>query len=631
MTRRTASALAGALAAGLVGACATVPFATPASAASTVAVEAPSVTGRTLSLIASVFDPQAPIDAAKFTVRVQDTELTPRVQPVDQVPARRVLPRVAVLVLDLDAPNVDTERLAARAYLAALPSDVRVALVAAARPARVVLPPTADRDRVGAMLAALAPGSRGSLVEAVDTARTVLIDRADQVTQPRIVVFTAGPAVVTGDVRTLDAGLQNDGTAVDVLAYRVPGRPASALRSLTGDVGGRFSSAPNEATVTAAARLTAAVYPTRVLLTVDVPADFAGVSAMVEVDVAMGDATATGSLPVTFPPDPGTVRAARLPRQVPLPYPVLAALVFGTLLAVALLLVTPAFGRVERRRRLAEVERYAATSPVPVAEPTAEPESVLARFLQARGWEQRIADRLDRAGMRLRPHEWVLLRAGATLGAAVLFAVLFGLLGLVVGAVLGWLATELYRQRRASRRTAAFRAQLPDALRLVIGSVRSGFSLAQAIDAMCREVGDPIGTEFGRALAEARLGMDLEEALDRLARRIGNHDLSWAVMAIRVQRDVGGNLAEVLTTSVDTLRERETLRGHVRALSAEGRISAYILLALPVAVGAAMAVLRREYIAVLFTDPRGILMLLVGVLLVLIGGVWLNRVTRVEL
>ncbi len=176
----------------------------------------------------------------------------------------------------------------------------------------------------------------------------------------------------------------------------------------------------------------------------------------------------------------------------------------------------------------------------------------------------------------------------------------------------------------------AFATLLPDALQLIIGSLRSGFSLSQAIDAMVRELPDPVASEFGRALGEARLGESLEDALARVAERMRSDDLRWAVVAIRVQQQVGGNLAEVLTTTVNTIRERDALRRHVRALSAEGRLSAWILVALPVLAGVFMFTVRTEYAMVLVTDPLGLLLLLIGVLLVAVGTFWMSRVIKVE-
>ncbi|WP_157241029.1 type II secretion system F family protein [Catenuloplanes japonicus] len=315
----------------------------------------------------------------------------------------------------------------------------------------------------------------------------------------------------------------------------------------------------------------------------------------------------------------------------------MAVLVFLALLAIFLLIFSPMFGMVERRRRMAQVEEFASAvradrSAVP------KPSSPFARVavsaaeqvVRTRGWEERLSRQLDRAGLKLRPSEWLLVRIGVALGCAVVVTLLIGPLGFVLGTFLGVLATALFHRRLAARREERFSAALPDAIQMVIGSLRSGFSLQQALDAMVRESVDPLGGEFSRALAEVRLGMEIEEALDRVAARMHNKDLAWTVMAIRVQREVGGNLAEVLGNTITTIRERELLRGHVRALSAEGRLSAWVLLALPVVLGLFMFLTRREYVAPLVTDPRGIVMLAGGVVMVVLGGFWLTRVVRVE-
>jgi tight adherence protein B len=333
-------------------------------------------------------------------------------------------------------------------------------------------------------------------------------------------------------------------------------------------------------------------------------------------------------------PDPGW-----LEDPPPVPYLVMAGGVFVALLLVAFVIVSPMLTLTQKRRRLVQLERYRmaemharlAAASVPGGPLTHAALSLTERAMRSGGLEDRFARQLDRAGMTLRPQEWVLLRAALAVGAAVLLTLVIGPLGVPFGLFFGWMVTAVYHRRRARLKSERFSTQLPEALQLVIGSLRSGFSLPQALDAMLRESGEPMTTEFGRAMAETRLGMSLEDALDRLAVRVHNPDLSWAVMAIRVQREVGGNLAEVLSSTVETIRERERLRGHVRALSAEGRISAWILVALPICSAAFMFTFRSEYITPLVTDPRGLLMLLVAVALLCVGGFWLSRVVKVEI
>jgi len=145
-----------------------------------------------------------------------------------------------------------------------------------------------------------------------------------------------------------------------------------------------------------------------------------------------------------------------------------------------------------------------------------------------------------------------------------------------------------------------------------------------------REDTQPSAGEFSRALAETRIGGELEAALDRVADRMDSTDLRWSVMAIRIQRSVGGNLVEVLHNTVDMMRERASLRRHVRALSAEGRLSAYILIALPLLVGAWLFFSRGSYMRPLYTTPIGVAMLIGGAVLVAVGTVWMRNVIKVE-
>jgi tight adherence protein B len=161
------------------------------------------------------------------------------------------------------------------------------------------------------------------------------------------------------------------------------------------------------------------------------------------------------------------------------------------------------------------------------------------------------------------------------------------------------------------------------------GSIAAGYSLPQAIDTVVRESEAPMAAELNRALIEARLGVPIEDALETIGVRMDSVDFAWVVMALRIQRDVGGNLAEVLTTVAATMRERERLRRQVDVLSAEGRLSAIILGALPLLFVTYLIFARPEYIGVLVTTPLGILMVVTGVVLMIIGAFWLRKVVKV--
>ena len=153
------------------------------------------------------------------------------------------------------------------------------------------------------------------------------------------------------------------------------------------------------------------------------------------------------------------------------------------------------------------------------------------------------------------------------------------------------------------RRRTKFVAQLPDMLTLMASTLKAGYSLMQGVEAVSQEVQDPMGKELRRIVVEARLGRPLEEAMDDAANRMDSLDFSWAVMAITIQREVGGNLAELLMTVAETMVERERLRRDVKSLTAEGRMSAIVLGMLPPGLGLVMYSMNPEYMSVCSTNP----------------------------
>jgi Flp pilus assembly protein TadB len=252
--------------------------------------------------------------------------------------------------------------------------------------------------------------------------------------------------------------------------------------------------------------------------------------------------------------------------------------------------------------------------------------------LQIGDTESKLAVRLDLAGIGRDPAEWVLAGAGASLVLMIVLAVLLGnaAIAVVLGALGGWLGMKVALNTLIARRRARFADQLPDMLQFIAGSLRSGFSLAQGVDAAVREDTQPVAGEFSRALAESRIGVDLEDALDQVADRMESADLRWTVIAIRIQRETGGNLAEVLGNTVETMRERAQLKRHVRGLSAEGRLSAYILVSLPIFIGGWLFLTRRSYLRPMYTTTVGIIMLSFAVLLVAGGALWMRKLVKVE-
>ncbi len=269
-----------------------------------------------------------------------------------------------------------------------------------------------------------------------------------------------------------------------------------------------------------------------------------------------------------------------------------------------------------------------------------ETEAALAQATQAmqgvlqrnQGLETKISARLEAAGSDLKASEWLLLHA-AIFVITTLVGLLLGGGNLVVGLLfmaLGGFGPWIYLGIRRNQRRKKFETLLPETLQLMSGSLSAGLSLMQSVDTIVREGGEPVKTEFKRVLVETRIGVSLEDALEGVAERFDSRDFRWVIMAIRIQRQVGGNLAELLNTVAATMREREYIRRQVGALSAEGKLSAAVLGGLPPAFFLYLFVSNREYIEPLFSDTRGIVMLLGGVLWLGVGVFWMSKLVKVE-
>jgi tight adherence protein B len=201
------------------------------------------------------------------------------------------------------------------------------------------------------------------------------------------------------------------------------------------------------------------------------------------------------------------------------------------------------------------------------------------------------------------------------------FLIVLAFAALLPPAALSFLSNQRRRQ---------FEGQLPDTLQLLSGTLRAGYSMMQGVEAVSQEVAEPMGRELRRVVTEARLGRPLEESLEAVAERMDSKDFAWAVMAIRIQREVGGNLSELLMTVAETMTQRERLRRDVKSLTAEGRISAYVLAVLPVALGIAMFVINPEYMTVLFDENIGRIMLGGGALLMIGGFLWMQAIVKID-
>jgi len=244
-------------------------------------------------------------------------------------------------------------------------------------------------------------------------------------------------------------------------------------------------------------------------------------------------------------------------------------------------------------------------------------------------------DRLEQAGIKVEPAGFTLL----TISAAMVLALLGALIGFgswwsiplaIFLALLAPLGARVLLAMRTRKRRAKFGFQLDDTLTLISGSLRAGHSLLRAIDSVSRETDAPTSEEFTRVVNETRLGRDLGNALAVTAERMGSDDFSWVAQAIAINREAGGNLSEVLDQVANTIRERNQIRRQVSALSAEGRLSGIILVALPVGVFLFLMLTQPAYFNPIFTNLIGILAMIVAVILLVVGTVWMFFTVRVK-
>ena len=233
---------------------------------------------------------------------------------------------------------------------------------------------------------------------------------------------------------------------------------------------------------------------------------------------------------------------------------------------------------------------------------------------------------LEDAGLRLTQADFfVLVLAGALVGALAglvvagpLLAIFLVLLAPFVGhLVLGLLA---------GKRRNAFDQQLSDTLQLLAGGLRAGHSILRAIDAAATESQSPTSEEMRRVVTETSLGRDLLASLNDTSERMRNEDFVWIAQAIQINREVGGNLAEVLDQVNETIRERSEIKGHIKSLAAEGKFSAYILMAMPIGIVAMLMLVNPGYMNVMFTHPLGWGMMAASVILMTIGGLWMRKI-----
>ena len=256
--------------------------------------------------------------------------------------------------------------------------------------------------------------------------------------------------------------------------------------------------------------------------------------------------------------------------------------------------------------------------------------SLTGRMAERIGVLNRVEDKLEQADLPLRPPEALFLYIAIVFVVLIGSVMILGALGAIGATAIAVIVPVLYLEMRRKKRLRKFETQLPDVLNLLAGSMRAGFSFAQGLEAVAEEASEPSKRELQRVYAESRLGRPIEDALEDSADRMQSIDLVWAVMAIRIQREVGGNLAELLDTVADTMTERERLRHEIVALTAEGRMSAWVLGIFPPAFAVVLYMIQPDYMSTLFNSSIGVMAVVVSAVMAGLGFIWLRKIMAIE-
>lgn len=552
-------------------------------------------------------------------------------------------PLELILVVDvsgsMEGKSLESAKGAARAFVqAAAPS--RVAIIAFSTGTKVVAGFAADDDERDSAIAGLeAQGETAlydALVTAADLARQPTVDAAAVVllsdggdTVSRTSFDTAVKRFRAQRLPVFAVALKSDEADPEALALLA--RQSGGRLTEVSDVASlpeRFTSIAEELQQRYRVNFTSARPPTK-----DLEITISG-----EFSDARASATTVIDNPLYEGAGPAAGRSLVVPREDFLSLTLAVLLASGS---VALLAAGGMLFLLRPRTTLDQLQYYEqlqASSDAPSAVEDATGDGVTRRMMDAvgyvagkRGLTLYIRQQLERAGMQLRPVEYMTIHLAVVVGVGLVAQFVFGRLGLsFLLIVIATVTPIMIISGRIARRRMAFEDQLPDILNLIAGSLRAGWGMLQSLDLVVQETMPPASEEFSRVRTESRLGMTVEDSLKAMAERVDSDDMRWAVSAIAIQREVGGNLAEVLDIVARTIRDRGALRRQIKSLTAEGRLSAYILIALPFFEALVLYVMNPSYIGRLFTTVPGIMIALFGIALLLVGSIWLNRAMRVE-
>jgi tight adherence protein B len=560
-------------------------------------------------------------------------------EPVDAAVERIPTNNLEImLVLDtsgsMEGAPLAAAKDAATGFLEALPPEVPVGIVGFGPTPALLAAPTADRAALEDTVADLEVAGETALYDAVVHAS----QQFSTGTSDRVIILLSDGGDTASTATLADAVSAATGVTLNVIDLVTPESNPGALDELAAAGHGTVSSATDPAALRGLYETAARAIVNRYRVSYR-SAGHGAVELTVRLDTGQGSVEDTASVtlpdaPTTQQPAGGTeARAAGrvaasdgggLSRSGLL---VGAVAVFLALLILGLV-VMPADPRARLTRARLSATQAAADRPSP-SQITQRLSAAADDFLERRGRRQTLAVLLEVAGISLRTGEFMVLVLAIAVIVALAGLALAGPLAFLLGIAAVPLAAWALVRILADRRRTAFGDALPDNLQLLTATLRSGYGLLQGLDTLAREAPDPAGAEFRRVLLEVRVGRDPGDALRALAERMQSEDFEWVVGAVEINREVGGDLASILDNVGETIRERQRLHRQMRALTAEGRISGYVLTALPPLLALVLALTSPDYIGRLGSGP-GLVMVGFGVVMLAVGWLWMRRLCRIE-
>lgn len=558
-------------------------------------------------------------------------------------------PIEVILVIDtsgsMSGLPLDSAKGAAVDFLSKIPEDANVAVVGFGQAPVIAAPLTTDRGVIVGAIGSLFADGETAMFDAVGAA----VQQFSETDAQRFVVLLSdGTDTVSAstydDAAAALIGADSAFYAVELVAEQ---GSVADLQRLSVEAGGRVLSTSDIGLLNdiydAIAAQVANLYELTFQATSQGPVE-------ITVSVASGGALANTStvvelVPADYVPPPGgsttadtagtTESAAPVPEFVEETFLDKNGLMLGAGamflgLTLGLYYVVQRSREADPRKALARLSDEVTTSPGRFKGVAGRISAATGDVLERNDKESGINLALDRAGINMRPGEYVALLAGLCFAAVLMGTLMFNpLIGLVFAVVIA-LGGRQFVKYKGNKRSQKFGAQLGDTLLLLSSSLRAGYGVQQALNSVAEEAEEPTAEEFGRVVVETRIGRDLVDALEAVNERLGNEDFGWVIRAIAINRELGGDLAEILDNVGETIRDRVQLQGQVRALTAEGRLSALVLIALPIVVAGFIQMTNPTYINELFSNSSGHIALAFAGGMILVGSLWIKKIVNIK-